>query len=102
MQRIEQLAAIGMVIGAPDQHSSPRFCRTLGGRLFRPVAPGEEAAVADGVVAGVNVSPFHQNSNTPSGIPPWSLNSRLWLASPEPGQRTIFIGKLSGRSTRHP
>ena len=36
MQRIEQLAAIGMVIGAPDQRLLPQFCRAVGGRLFRP------------------------------------------------------------------
>src|SRR5437868_6924947 len=53
MQRIEQLAAVGMVIGAPDQRLVPRFCPALGGRLFRPVAPGEEVTVAYGVVPSV-------------------------------------------------
>src|SRR6202023_3314294 len=53
MQRIEQLTAIGMVIGAPDQRLLPPFRGAVGGRLFRPIAPGEEVAVAYGVVAGV-------------------------------------------------
>src|SRR5271154_783713 len=53
MQRVEQLATIGMVIGAPDQRLLPEFCRAVGGRLFRPVAPGEKVAVAYRVVAGV-------------------------------------------------
>src|SRR3954470_20791575 len=44
MQRIEHLAAVGMVIGAPDQRLLPLFCRSVAGRLFRPVAPGEEVA----------------------------------------------------------
>src|ERR1700719_30637 len=34
VQRIEELAAIGMVIGAPDQRLLPRSCRAVGGRLF--------------------------------------------------------------------
>src|ERR1700738_385555 len=46
MQRIEQLAAIGMVIGTPDQRLLPLFRGAVGGRLFRPIAPGEQVAVA--------------------------------------------------------
>jgi hypothetical protein len=42
-----------MVIGAPDQRLLPQFCRAVDARLLRPVAPGEEVAVAYGVVAGV-------------------------------------------------
>jgi len=41
MQRTEQLAAIGVIIGAPHQRPLPQFCRAVGGRLLRPVAPGE-------------------------------------------------------------
>ncbi len=43
VQRIEQLAAVGVIIGAPDQSLLPQSCRAVGGRLFRPVAPRERS-----------------------------------------------------------
>src|SRR5271165_536504 len=53
MQRIEQLASIWMIIGAPDQRAMTRFRRAAGCRLFRPVAPAEKVAIADGVVPSI-------------------------------------------------
>jgi hypothetical protein len=46
MKRIEQLAAVGMVIGAPDQRLPPRPARALGCGFFRPIAPAEQITVA--------------------------------------------------------
>ena len=42
-----------MVVGAPDQRAFTRTGRTVGGGLLRPVAPAEQVAVTDGVVARV-------------------------------------------------
>jgi hypothetical protein len=53
VQRVKQLAAIGVIIGSPDQRALTRCARSLTRRLFRPVAPAEEVAVADGVVSGI-------------------------------------------------
>src|SRR5215469_8202595 len=53
VQGIEQLPAIGMVIGPPDEGLLPLATRAAGGGLLRPVAPAEEIAVADRIVAGV-------------------------------------------------
>src|SRR5271166_254657 len=39
-----------MIIGAPYQRPMTRFHWPAGGRLFRPIAPAEQIAVADGVV----------------------------------------------------
>ena len=52
VQRIKQLAAIGVIIGPPDQRALTRSAWSLTRRLFRPVAPAEEVAVADGVCFG--------------------------------------------------
>src|SRR5215472_9462958 len=49
----EQLPAIGMVIGPPDEGLLPLATRAAGGGLLRPVAPPEEIAVAHRIVAGV-------------------------------------------------
>src|SRR6516162_1717769 len=53
VQRIKQLAAIGVIIGPPDQRAVTRSARSLTRRLFRPVAPAKKVAVADGVVSGI-------------------------------------------------
>src|SRR6516162_8699716 len=53
VQGKEQLPAIGMVIGPPDEGLLPLASRAAGGGLLRPVAPAEEIAVADRIVAGV-------------------------------------------------
>src|SRR5215469_8680793 len=67
MQRVEKLTAVGMVIGTPHQRLLPRFCRAVGRCLFRPVAPGEEVAVADGVVTGVEGFAFPPKFEDPLG-----------------------------------
>jgi len=53
MQRVEKLATVGMIIGAPDQCLPPRSYRAVGVRFFGTVAPGEEVAASDGVVPSV-------------------------------------------------
>src|SRR5215831_17911265 len=50
---MEQLAAVGVVIGAPDERAFPLFLAALARRFLRPVAPAEQVAVAHGVVARV-------------------------------------------------
>src|SRR5262249_19548148 len=50
---VEQLSAVRMIIGPPNQSLLPRFCCAAGRRFFRPGAPGEEIAVADRVVPRV-------------------------------------------------
>src|ERR1700733_12222391 len=42
-----------MVIGAPHESPLARPGRAVACRLFRPIAPAEQIAVADGVVARV-------------------------------------------------
>src|SRR6516162_3681036 len=53
VQRIKQLAAIGVIIGPPYQRAVTRSARSLNRRLFRPVAPAKKVAVADGIVSGI-------------------------------------------------
>jgi hypothetical protein len=53
MQWTEQLSAIRVIIGAPDQRASTRFRRTVSCRLFRPVAPAKKVAVTDSIVPSV-------------------------------------------------
>ena len=51
-QRREQLAAVRVVVGAPDQGAVARPGRAVGRGVLRPLAPAEQVAVADRVVAG--------------------------------------------------
>src|SRR5262249_25774447 len=53
IQRKEQLAAVGVVVGTPDERALARAAVRLRGRLLRPVTPAEQVAVAHGVVARV-------------------------------------------------
>src|SRR5215469_636414 len=53
VKRVEELPAIGMVVRPPDQGLLALAGRAAGGGLLGPVAPAEEIAVADRVVAGV-------------------------------------------------
>src|SRR5579862_8822663 len=53
VQREEQLAAVRVVIRAPDQRLPARLGGALARRLLGPGAPGKEIAVAHRVVAGV-------------------------------------------------
>src|ERR1700730_16643537 len=53
IQRIKELAAIRVIVGAPDQRALAQSTGAAGCGLFRPCTPTEEIAVADGVVPGV-------------------------------------------------
>ena len=53
VHREEQLTAIGMIVGAPDQSAFTSVIRRRCGNLFRPIAPTEQVAVADGIVRRV-------------------------------------------------
>src|SRR5690242_20382172 len=53
VERIEELPAIGMVVRPPDQGLLALAHRAAGRGLLGPVAPAEEIAVADRVVAGI-------------------------------------------------
>jgi hypothetical protein len=53
VKRIEKLAAVRVIIGAPDQGAFAHPIRGARGRFFWPVAPAEEIAVAHRVVSGV-------------------------------------------------
>src|ERR1700730_16971516 len=53
IQRIKELAAIRVIVGAPDQRTFAHSTGATRCGLFRPRAPAEEIAVADGVVPGV-------------------------------------------------
>src|SRR5260370_42669081 len=52
-QGIEELAAVGVITGAPDERALARLRLTPRRRFPRPRAPAEEIAVAHRVVAGV-------------------------------------------------
>ena len=51
VHREDQLAAVGMVVGAPDQRPLAGSRRPVGDGFLGQAAPAEEVAVADGVVA---------------------------------------------------
>ena len=51
--RIEELAAVGMVVSTPDQGALALRRWPLRGGFLRPVAPAEQVAVTDRAVAGV-------------------------------------------------
>src|SRR5215469_1192397 len=53
IQRVEELAAVRMIVRSPDESALARYRRAIGSRLFGPSAPGEEVRVADRVVARV-------------------------------------------------
>ena len=47
VQRIEQLAAVGVIVGPPDKRPLARLADAFGRRLFRPVTPAKKIAVPD-------------------------------------------------------
>src|SRR4029077_18260005 len=53
VQGIEELTAVGVIVGAPDECTLTSLATAVGARFFRPVAPAEEVAVTDGVIARV-------------------------------------------------
>src|SRR5262249_21203996 len=53
VERIEELPAVGVIVGAPDERALARPAARLAGGLLRPVAPAEEIAVAHRVIACV-------------------------------------------------
>src|SRR5258708_15777183 len=53
IQRVKELAAIRVIVGAPDQDALAQRTGATCCGLFRPRAPTEEIAVADGVVPSV-------------------------------------------------
>src|SRR3984893_9395473 len=53
VERVEELAAVGVIVGTPDQGALAHPARGAGRLLFGPVAPTEQVAVADCIVARV-------------------------------------------------
>jgi len=70
MQRIKHLAAVGVVIGAPDQRPLARPERPVGSRLLRPIAPSEQIGVADRIVARVKRLALPGKFEDASTVPP--------------------------------
>jgi hypothetical protein len=101
-ERIEELTAVRMIIGTPDQSAFAQPVRGTAHRLFRPVAPAEEIAVADGIVSGVQRLAFPAKSEQAFGYA--ALVARILIDwTPALGrQRTISIGKVLRSSTRQP
>jgi hypothetical protein len=52
-QRIEELAAVGVIVRPPDESALVRHGRAVGSRLLGPSAPGEQLRAADRGVARV-------------------------------------------------
>src|SRR5450432_1414347 len=53
VDRIEELASIGVVVGAPDERAFAALARAVRGGLLRPIAPAEKITVPYRVVARV-------------------------------------------------